>query len=240
VDGKRKPHVDAASFCLRQRTDCDGMKPGNSGGMVMLGIKKQLEPDATKTRADSLETRGTHSKSFLHNIHYTAIFLKGHSVDVMVKQFNYVSLGDSIATGTLTPFSRTYSYVAYLLKKLREKGYRPNVCNLASDGDTSRDLLWKINNPYRLRKAIENADFITISIGGNDLLKASSIPGFTSINVHRANHILTNFLDNWPKIIEKIRSLNKEAKIVALNLYNPYNDSKYLGRRYYHDRNLCE
>jgi len=153
---------------------------------------------------------------------------------------NYVSLGDSIATGTLTPFSSIFSYVLYLKKKFCENGYKPDIYPLACDGDTSYDLLWKINHSYQFRKIIKKANFITISIGGNDLLRAMSIPDFTRIHIHKANDGLKSFINNWPKIIDTIRSINQEAKIVVLSLYNPYNHSEYLGRKYCNDRNLCE
>lgn len=158
----------------------------------------------------------------------------------MASKVNYVSLGDSIATGTITPFLHIFSYVFYIQKKFRENGYKVDVYNLACDGDTSQDLLWKINNSYMFRKTIKNADFITISIGGNNLIRASSIPGFTRINVYKANYGVRSFINNWPQIIDKIKSINNKAEIVVLNLYNPYNHSQYLGRNYYYDRNLCE
>ena len=158
----------------------------------------------------------------------------------MKGKVNFVSLGDSIATGTVTPFLSICSYVTYLQKKFREKGYKTDTYNLACDGDTTNDLLWKVSNLHRFRKIIEKANFITVSIGGNDLLKAASIPGFTSINIQKANYGIKSFMNNWPQIIDKIRSMNKEAEIVVLNIYNPYNNSQYLGRKYYYDRNLCE
>ncbi|MDR2932745.1 MAG: GDSL-type esterase/lipase family protein [Oscillospiraceae bacterium] len=158
----------------------------------------------------------------------------------MTEKLNYVSLGDSIATGTLTPFSSIPTYVFYLRKRLYDKGYKTTVYNLARDGDTSRDLLWKINHAAGFRKIIEKADVITLSIGGNDLMRSASIPGFTSINVHMAEFGARDFIRNWPKIIDGIRTINKEAKMIVLNLYNPYNSTRSLGRDYYNDRNLCE
>ena len=153
-----------------------------------------------------------------------------------MKRVNYVSLGDSIATGTITPFSNIRSFVYYLHERFGEA----DVYNLARNGDTAGDLLCKIDNSCRFRRAIENADFITVSIGGNDLMKAASLPGFVRIDEHRASYGVKSFAANWPLIIDEIRSINRGAEIVVLNLFNPYNRSEYLERRYCGDNGLYE
>lgn len=151
----------------------------------------------------------------------------------MADKVSYVSLGDSIATGTLTPFSRTFSFVWYLRNALGEKGEQPRVCNLARNGDTSRDLLWKLQHWGFFRREIQKADMVTVSIGGNDLLRAGTIPGFSRINVHMANCGTKSFLRNWGRIVSEIRAINRTAQMVVLNVYNPYNQTGC-------DRYLCE
>ena len=50
------------------------------------------------------------------------------------------------------------------------------------DGDTSRELLHRLGQPW-FQSWVRRADLITVSIGGNNVMRAASIPGFTSVRV---------------------------------------------------------
>jgi lysophospholipase L1-like esterase len=155
---------------------------------------------------------------------------------------DYVALGDSIATGTIINGTKITSYVSYFSSNLKTiTGATVNVKNLAHDGDASNELLAllqdglaPISTPITnrqistdeslaIRTAVINAEVITISIGGNNLMRAANIPGFSTIDSGKATTGLKDFTDQWPKIIEKIKSYNSTARIIVNTVYNPYN-----------------
>ena len=84
----------------------------------------------------------------------TAAFAQGKS---------YVALGDSITTGDgLAGSEQAFPEIV-----AEETGY--DLTNLAVSGATSQDLLETLSDD-RASDAVEGADLITITIGGNDLM----------------------------------------------------------------------
>ena len=87
----------------------------------------------------------------------TAAFAQGKS---------YVALGDSITTGYGLTDEENDSFAALVAN---ENGYE--LTNLAQDGATSGDLLEVVQDEEN-SDILQNADLITITIGGNDLMGA--------------------------------------------------------------------
>lgn len=170
---------------------------------------------------------------------------------------NYVALGDSIATGTVLGSSKITSYVAYFGEHLRTN-YSTNltskVTNLAHDGDASNELLALLQSSTErqndassgsntlsraissdeaaaVQAAVISAHVITISVGGNNLMRAANIPGFTTIDKVKAAKGVADFNIQWPLIIAKIRSYNPNAVILVNTVYNPYNTVAISGYR---------
>ena len=160
-----------------------------------------------------------------------------------MSKLKYLALGDSIATGTLTYFSSTKSYAWHLARALEQynKSYGGVIYkNMAVDGDSTGRLLWRLSNSELLRNLVSDADIITLSIGGNDLLKAASVPGFTSFDLSMARQSIHKFPQNWEKIIRIIRTLNPTAILLTMTIYNPYCASHSLSGCYLSDRGLHE
>lgn len=151
----------------------------------------------------------------------------------------YLALGDSIATGTLHNFARVTSYTEYLHHTLWKQGCRTRMVSLAQDGDTTRELLYKLSQPW-FQSWVRRANLITLSIGGNNLMRAASIPGFTSVRVPIAEAGARAFCSDWEKIIERLRMLNPDCPLLVMTVYNPYNRTQSLGGRYWADCGLWE
>lgn len=158
----------------------------------------------------------------------------------------YVSLGDSIAEGYALPdhdekdadgFVKG-SY-AYMFKSNLESKYKKvKAVNYASSGLTSQQLLDslkdltgpELDESAKLVKSnIQQADIITISIGANDILGPATSQLVTfiasnSFNTSGLDQGLVNFENNLPEIISTLRKLNSYAKLVFLNVYNPYKE----------------
>ncbi len=142
---------------------------------------------------------------------------------------NYVALGDSIATGTVTYWSNITPYTKNFQQSLQSyygSKYTVKLTSLAQDGETSMSLLTKLKSNTTVRSAVQTANVITISIGGNNLMQAATIPGFTEIDEALAAGNTAQFQSDWPEIINQIKSMNtKNAKIIVMTVYNPYNST---------------
>lgn len=148
-------------------------------------------------------------------------------------------LGDSISSGygLQTGEAGFYDYLAGCTGK--------TVTNLAEAGAATADLIAVIDAAENA-DTIASADFICISIGGNDLLRPAQevLSGyqqegegiFDTIrrvaaegNPQRMISELTGALiqprnaarDSYPVIEEKLRALNPDATIVMQTIYNP-------------------
>lgn len=143
------------------------------------------------------------------------------------KQLNYVALGDCL----------TRSFLAFFLDGFAYRFCRYLECNnccvccrnLGCSGITSTGLLKQLKCDSEVRCAVKKADVLTISVGGNNLLK-SAFDNFSCINRVLAGIGVERFARDWPKILCKIRKeLCSDAEIYVMNLYNPYcpNDPNY-------------
>lgn len=157
----------------------------------------------------------------------------------MAKDFLYLALGDSIATGTLHSFARVTSYTEHLCRTLRGRGRPVRMMSLAHDGDTTGDLLSKLGQGW-FQSWVRRADLITLSIGGNNLMGAASIPGFTRVYAPKARAGVRAFCGQWERIVGRLRELNPGCTLAVMTVYNPYNRSPFLGGGWGGDRGLHE
>ena len=129
----------------------------------------------------------------------------------------YTALGNSIAFGVGA--TDNYGYVNYFRDFLATMVKRVNLINRAVPGFTSSDLLHQLQNDATTRNAVKNADLITISIGGNNLLDCMNAPNPPEC---LTNGVAT-FANDWPQILEEIRhSIGSKAQILVMTVYNPF------------------
>jgi|GEM_PF-877120 len=147
----------------------------------------------------------------------------------VVKKEKFVVIGDSIATGYLLDDLKD-SYSSLMAKALNLE-----EVNLAVDGYDSRDVL-NLLKTDAAKKAIADSKFISLSVGGNNILKlvlkeAEGMKDFDESNISTVftsemmKKLLSGverFKTEFPKIIEKIKEINPDAVIVVQTVYNPY------------------
>ncbi len=157
------------------------------------------------------------------------------------KTIKYVTIGDSIAYG-VGASSPEKSYTGLFSEFLSKKYKSYSFENMTIPGITSTQLLAQLTNPEALiasipqdypmkdyatnvcratKSAIETADIITISIGGNNLLEGFDLEN-GKIDFDVANKGISDFSSDWPKIIQVIKTLNPDVKILAMTVYNPF------------------
>lgn len=143
----------------------------------------------------------------------------------------YVSLGDSIAKGTIYPGKTNLSFVDYFHDYLIRENPGDNVYlkRFEQDGHRTNDLIVKLKENRSIKNAISQANIITLSIGGNNLMQAakdkSSLTGYdwTNLDLYVADRGHYDFSIHWPWIINYIRTLNPYATLIVLTVFNPYN-----------------
>lgn len=133
-------------------------------------------------------------------------------------QKRLVVLGDSIAEGVGASKPEN-SYANILANELDF-----SLENFAKSGDTTADLIEKLKKDD-VKKAISQADFIEISIGGNDfltkrdeLLDLYNNRSLLSL-ASEISEISSDVEKNMNKIAETITNINPNAKIVIQTLY---------------------
>lgn len=163
----------------------------------------------------------------------------------MNNSLNYVALGDSLTVGSGAGLSRGF-LKRYILLSERTLLKKVHLDVFAKNAMRSNELVSLIKrNPY-VRRKIVNANIITITIGGMDLLDANRM-------IQKANNFLlfNNPIDqvsrNLKIILAEIQSLKAHAPspyfIRIIGVYNPFpnlNYSDYWVNQFnYKVRSLC-
>ncbi|GGF18303.1 lipase/acylhydrolase [Halobacillus andaensis] len=130
------------------------------------------------------------------------------------KEVDYVALGDSLAAG-VTPFRGLgEGYPDYLVERMEQSQYTVDDANFAFPGHNSDQLLSVLNRDD-VQDEIKEAEYVTINIGANDLLKALNNP----------SEIQTTFVNlaaNLQTTLQTIDELNPGADVYLMGYYNPF------------------
>lgn len=140
----------------------------------------------------------------------------------------YVALGDSLTEGY--GVGEEDSFVAVYSRLMESAlGRRVIYLNAGVTGETTTDILDRMSKDADLQEAIRQADLISLTAGGNDLLGAAR-----EFLLHRDPQVLKAalrlFTINIRRIIEAIKHIRaapgqdraKRLVMRILNLYNPF------------------
>ncbi|MFF2449736.1 GDSL-type esterase/lipase family protein [Neobacillus sp. NPDC058068] len=134
----------------------------------------------------------------------------------------YLAIGDSLTVGIGIPvldpgFVENYRYLSQ--KILKKRIY---LQKYAWSGATTKDVLFMLNAPL-VTEAVNCANIITITAGGDDLINAAK--GYLiNKNEESISQAIKQSGNNISKIVEKIHHLDKQDKYILriMNLYNPF------------------
>jgi lysophospholipase L1-like esterase len=136
--------------------------------------------------------------------------------------FHIVALGDSLTRGTGDDSGK--GYVGYVVDELQTKTKQTiYVKNLAIKGQRSAGLAAQLQQ-VEVQRQIKQADVILMTIGGNDLFQSGE--ALRNFSLERINQAKAQYLQNLHTIFKTIRSLNPDAVVFYISLYNPFNDLK--------------
>lgn len=138
--------------------------------------------------------------------------------------FHYTAIGDSLTVG-FGAFPGHGFVPIYRGLAERHLGTFVSYDNLGINGLTSQELYEYISRNSSFRQLVSQADIISISIGGNDLIRAARSSAGT-ISANEFNQALSRCKTNFSKIIKTIYQLkgksNRPYIIRAVGLYNPF------------------
>jgi lysophospholipase L1-like esterase len=126
----------------------------------------------------------------------------------------YVAFGDSLTRG-VGASHEDWSFPNLYFKSIKQTD-DCRLINLGQSGMSSTELLHFIQEP-EIRKVWQQATDITITIGGNDLLRIYN-QGGTWLRYMISLYALNN---NLKQILQRICTSNSGAHILVMGLYNP-------------------
>lgn len=136
---------------------------------------------------------------------------------------NFVAIGDSLTEG-IGDTTNAGGYVPLLRQSLSEETGIDAIHadNFGKAGDRSDQILKRIKKNEDIQKGLKNADFITLTVGGNDLMKVVKSEFMNDISYETFDKPREEFKKQLSLLIAEIRSYSKKAPIYLMGIYNPF------------------
>lgn len=139
--------------------------------------------------------------------------------------WDYVALGDSLATGFGAFKGYVPRYDSYIET---DTGVTVTRTNLGRNGWTSSQLLSALSTDPTFRRATREAEIVTWNIGGNDLraartsYKRGTCGGVDNQDCLRAS--VATLKTNWTAITAEVLELRSTSDTIVrtMDIYNPY------------------
>lgn len=140
--------------------------------------------------------------------------------------YQYTAIGDSLTTGFGALPGSGFVPVYRRMAEVRLRGFVAYT-NLGVNGLTSTELERRVSRNSSFRQGIKEADILTISIGGNDLIQASKAAQAQPSNTSRIlREALQDCKQNFSNVIDQVYRLKsgygQPYIIRVVGLYNPY------------------
>ncbi|MBP1961707.1 GDSL-type esterase/lipase family protein [Paenibacillus aceris] len=141
----------------------------------------------------------------------------------MNKTIKYLAFGDSLTVGFGAPDGR--GFVCSFRQKVEHLLNVPvQLIQAGTNGATTSELLQTLESDVQIQKDIQEADIITITAGGNDLIQAA-IPFFYQNDPAFLKSALQTYETNYKKIMIQIETLRQGIDtpylVALIGLYNP-------------------
>ena len=138
------------------------------------------------------------------------------------QDLNLVALGDSLTEG-VGDSTDSGGYIPYLQSLLEDEKEINKITfsNLGVAGSRSDQLLKSVQTE-EVKTAVQEADLVIVTIGGNDMMKVVQ-ENLTSLNKADFEEQKGLFEKNLNSMIKTIRQENVDSYIVLVGLYNPFN-----------------
>lgn len=140
------------------------------------------------------------------------------------KTLIYTALGDSLTEGVGDATGQG-GFVPLFAKNI-ENGTNDSVVsqNFGKAGDTSTQIYNRMLKQEKIQAGLKKADIITITVGGNDVLKVIR-DNVTKLSTMREKDFVkpeAAYQKRFKKLLDTIRKDNPKAQIYVLGIYNPF------------------
>lgn len=139
------------------------------------------------------------------------------------QSIHLIAIGDSLTEG-IGDNTNSGGFVPLLQKRLVEKKtfLEVNTQNYGKSGDRSDQIIERIKKNKDLQHDLINADIITLTVGGNDLMNVIKTNLFGNLALKSFEKPKKEYIENLETLYQLIRSYNKKAPIYQLGIYNPF------------------
>ena len=142
------------------------------------------------------------------------------SASALKKTVTYVAIGDSLTKG-VGDSTNQGGFVPLLAQSLtNETGLEFKAINYGVAGNTSSQILTRMQEKKEIRKDLKQAQLLTITVGGNDLRKAI-LEDTSNLDLDRFDKPSKTYVKNLKQIIELARKDNPDLPIYVVGIYNP-------------------
>ena len=142
------------------------------------------------------------------------------SASAKKKVVTYVAIGDSLTKG-VGDSTNQGGFVPLLAQSLtNETGLEFKAINYGVAGNTSSQILTRMQEKKEIRKDLKQAQLLTITVGGNDLRKAI-LEDTSNLDLDRFDKPSKTYVKNLKQIIELARKDNPDLPIYVVGIYNP-------------------
>ena len=137
------------------------------------------------------------------------------------RTLSYVAIGDSLTQG-VGDTTNSGGFVPIVANLVRSDfSVAVEAQNFGVNGNTSTQIINRMNREEEIQEAIKQADFLTITVGGNDMLKVMR-KHLVGLTVEDFEQPLVQYRSRIQQLVHQIREWNKEAPIYFLGVYNPF------------------
>ena len=142
------------------------------------------------------------------------------STSAKKKVVTYVAIGDSLTKG-VGDSTNQGGFVPLLAQSLtNETGLEFKAINYGVSGNTSSQILTRMQEKKEIQKDLKQAQLLTITVGGNDLRKAI-LEDTSNLDLDRFYKPSKTYVKNLKQIIELARKDNPDLPIYVVGIYNP-------------------
>ncbi len=134
-----------------------------------------------------------------------------------------VALGDSLTEG-VGDTTNSGGFVPIIARDIKDEYnlVQVNTTNYGKAGDRSDQILKRLNASKKSQNKLKKADVITLTVGGNDLMKVIRSELMNDITTETFAKPQINYQQNLRKLYKRIREINATAPIYQLGIYNPF------------------
>lgn len=150
---------------------------------------------------------------------------RSHKRKIHSQNIDLVGIGDSLTYGQQDPTKRG-GYV-YLIKQKLQHNYdvKVSIHNYGKTGDRTDQMQQRIENDPTMQKQISEADVITMTFGGNDLMQVLQ-NNFQRLFTNSLSEVMPqkelHYQQKVESLIQEVRHLNPVAPIFVISVYNPF------------------